>query len=53
MPIIVEEIVSEENANIQSMFVRDRSVLIVPLSYFNLLIDDNAYVEIRETDSTA
>ena len=34
LPIIVEEIVSEENANIQSMFVRDRAVLIVPLSYF-------------------
>lgn len=47
LPIIVEEIVSEENANIQSMFVRDRAVLIVPLSYFNLLIDDNAYVEMR------
>ena len=47
MPIIVEEIVSEENANIQSMFVRDRAVLIVPLSYFNWLIDDNAYVEMR------
>ena len=47
LPIIVEEIVSEENANIQSMFVRDRAVLIVPLSYFNWLIDDNAYVEMR------
>ena len=47
LPIIVEEIVAEENANIQSMFVRDRAVLIVPLSYFNWLIDDNAYVEMR------
>lgn len=47
LPIIVEEIVSDENANIQSMFVRDRAVLIVPLSYFNWLIDDNAYVEMR------
>lgn len=46
-PIVVDEIISEENANVQSMFVRDRAVLIVPLSYFNWLIDDNAYVEMR------
>ena len=46
-PIIVYEIISKENADIQSMFVRDRAVIIVPLSYFNWLIDDNAYVEMR------
>ncbi len=42
LPIIVEEIVSEENANIQSMFVRDRAVLIVPLSEeaFHKIVDD-------------
>ena len=27
--------------------MRDRAVLIVPLTYFNWLIDDNAYVEMR------
>ena len=32
-PIVVQDIVNRDNANIQAQFVRDRAILIVPLHF--------------------
>ena len=44
--VIVQDIVNGNNANIQSQFVRDRAVLIVPISYFDWLLNGDAYIEL-------
>lgn len=44
--VIVQDVVHGENANIQSQFVRDRAVLIVPMSFFDWLLNDDTYIEL-------
>lgn len=44
--VIVQDVVHGNNADIQSQFVRDRAVLIVPMSYFDWLLKDDTYVEL-------
>lgn len=44
--VIVQDVVNGNNANIQSQFVRDRAVLIVPMSYFDWLLNDDTYIEL-------
>ena len=44
--VIVQDVVNSNNANIQSQFVRDRAVLVVPMSYFDWLLDDDTYIEL-------
>ena len=42
----IQDVVNGNNANIQSQFVRDRAVLIVPMSYFDWLLNDDTYIEL-------
>lgn len=42
--IIVQDVINCENAKYQSLFVRDRAILILPLSYFDWMLDDDTYV---------
>lgn len=44
--VMVQDVVNGNSANIQSQFVRDRAVLIVPMSYFDWLLNDDAYMEL-------
>ena len=44
--VMVQDVVNGNNANIQSQFVRDRAVLIVPISYFDWLLNDDTYIEL-------
>ncbi|MBD5525331.1 MAG: FtsX-like permease family protein [Lachnospiraceae bacterium] len=44
--VIVQDVVNGNNAAIQSQFVRDRAVLIVPMSYFDWLLSDDTYIEL-------
>ena len=44
--VIVQDVVNGNNADIQSQFVRDRAVLIVPLSYFDWLLNGDTYIEL-------
>lgn len=43
--IIVQDVINGENAKLQSMFVRDRAILIVPLSYFDWMLTGDTYVD--------
>ena len=45
--IIVQDVINGENAKYQSLFVRDRAILILPLSYFDWMLDNDAYVYIN------
>lgn len=42
--IIVQDVINSENAKYQSLYVRDRAILILPLSYFDWMLDDDTYV---------
>lgn len=42
--IIVQDVINGENAKYQSLFVRDRAILILPLSYFDWMLDNDTYV---------
>lgn len=42
--IVVQDVINGENAKYQSLFVRDRAILILPLSYFDWMLDENTYV---------
>ena len=44
--VMIQDVVNGNNANIQSQFVRDRAVLIVPMSYFDWLLNDDTYIEL-------
>ncbi len=44
--VIVQDVVNGNNANIQSQFVRDRAVLIVPMSFFDWLLNGDTYIEL-------
>ncbi len=44
--VVIQDVVNGNNANIQSQFVRDRAVLIVPMSYFDWLLNDDTYIEL-------
>lgn len=45
-PIVVQDIVNRDNANIQAQFVRDRAILIVPLSYFDWMLGNDTYIDL-------
>ena len=42
--IIIQDVINGENAKYQSLFVRDRAILILPLSYFDWMLDNDTYV---------
>ena len=42
--IIVQDVINGEYAKYQSLFVRDRAILILPLSYFDWMLDNDTYV---------
>lgn len=44
--VIVQDIVNGNNASIQSQFVQDRAVLIVPMSFFQWLLNDDTAIEL-------
>ena len=44
--VLVQDIVSGNHADLQSQFVRDRAVLIVPMSWFDWLLNGDTYVEL-------
>ena len=44
--VIVQDIVNGNNASIQSQFVQDRAVLIVPMSFFQWLLNDDTVIEL-------
>ena len=44
--VIVQDIVNGNNASIQSQFVQDRAVLIVPMSFFEWLLNDDTSIEL-------
>lgn len=44
--VIVQDIVDGDNVDIQSQFVRNIAVLILPISYFEWLQEDDTYVEL-------
>ena len=44
--VIVQDVVNGNNADIQSQFVRDRAVLIVPMYYFDWLLNGDTYIEL-------
>ncbi len=44
--VIVQDVVNGNNANIQSQFVRDRAVLIVPMSFFDWLLNGDTYIDL-------
>ena len=44
--VIVQDIVPGDNADIQSRFVRDRAVLIVPISCCDWLLNGDTYIEL-------
>ena len=44
--VIVQDVVNGNNANFSSQFVRDRAVLIVPITYFDWLLDGDTYMEL-------
>lgn len=45
-PVIVQDIINDNNANVQSQFVRNVPVIVVPLSYFDWLKEDDVYIEL-------
>ncbi len=49
--IIVQDVINGENAKYQSLFVRDRAILILPLSYFDWMLDHDTYVYINISTS--
>lgn len=44
--VIVQDIVNGNSTNLQAQFVRDRAILIVPLSYFDKVLTYNTYIGI-------
>jgi ABC-type antimicrobial peptide transport system permease subunit len=42
--IIAQDVINSENTKLKSLFVRDRVLLIVPLSYFEGLLTSNSYI---------
>lgn len=42
--IIIQDVINGENAKLQSLFVRDRAILVLPLSYFDWMLDNDTYV---------
>ncbi len=49
--IIVQDVINGENAKYQSLFVRDRTILVVPLSYFEWMLDNDTYVYVNISTS--
>lgn len=44
--VIVRDVLRDDNTSLQSQFVRDRAVLIVPVSFFTWLLNDDTYIDL-------
>lgn len=49
--IIIQDVINGENAKYQSLFVRDRAILILPLSYFDWMLAQDTYVSVNISTS--
>jgi hypothetical protein len=49
--IIIEEVINDEGAMFHSLFVRDRAILILPLSYFDWRLDGDTYLNLNISTS--
>ncbi|MCM1025514.1 MAG: ABC transporter permease [Roseburia sp.] len=49
--IIVQDVINGENAKYQSLFVRDRAILVLPLSCFDWMLDNDTYVYVNISTS--
>lgn len=44
--VIIRDVLRDDNTSLQSQFVRDRAVLIVPISFFTWLLNDDTYIDL-------